>query len=118
MEHLNLAELSYDELLIADYEFDGEIAEALNAQGLSHKTVCPECHVDDFTHVEGCSKLELVEAPLTYEDLYIANHRSSGKLMEALDREGEGHWSICPECQVHGFQHADGCSKLKLLEDL
>jgi hypothetical protein len=120
MEELNLAEMSYDELLIEDYKRDGEVAEALNAQGLCYKTVCPECHVDDFTHVEGCSKQEILDnlLPLSYDDLYMANHRSNGKLMEALDQEAAGHWTICPECHLHGFQHIEGCDKLELLEDI
>lgn len=57
----NFATMSYDELFVDDYVSNGKIATQLNAIGLCSKTVCPECHVDDFCHVEGCSKLQLVE---------------------------------------------------------
>lgn len=39
----------------ADTESDGEVARILNENGCANWTVCPECNVDDFTHVEGCS---------------------------------------------------------------
>lgn len=30
------------------------LCELLNRNGAANWTVCPKCHVDDFTHVEGC----------------------------------------------------------------
>ncbi len=40
-----------------DIESDGQIElhEVLNESGLCNFTVCPECMIDDFIHVEGCS---------------------------------------------------------------
>lgn len=46
--------LSYDELESVDMWTKLSLAPVLNANGLAHRTVCPECHVDDFVHVEGC----------------------------------------------------------------
>lgn len=51
----------YDTLFVNDYVYNGKISKQLNEHGYCNKTVCPECSVDDFTHVEGCSKLKLVE---------------------------------------------------------
>lgn len=51
-----LTQLGYYELFLLDLLNDGEIATYLNNNGFANKTVCPECHVDDFTHVEGCSQ--------------------------------------------------------------
>lgn len=31
-----------------------ELMDVLNRCGAANMTVCPECRVDDFTHVEGC----------------------------------------------------------------
>ena len=45
----------YQILDAADNESDGEVARILNENGCANLTVCPECFVDDFTHVEGCS---------------------------------------------------------------
>lgn len=55
-----LSTMTYDRLFVDDYVYNGKIATQLNAMGLCSKTVCPECHVDDFCHVEDCSKLDLV----------------------------------------------------------
>jgi hypothetical protein len=33
---------------------DERVLDWLNANGFCNLTCCPECHVDDFTHVEGC----------------------------------------------------------------
>jgi hypothetical protein len=57
----NLLTKDYDTLFVDDFILNGKIAQVLNSQGYSHKTVCPECSIDDFTHVEGCSKLELIK---------------------------------------------------------
>ncbi len=32
-----------------------DVNAALNSHGLANWTVCPQCHIDDFVHVEGCS---------------------------------------------------------------
>lgn len=53
--------MSYDELYVNDYVYNGRVASYLNEKGQCHITVCPECHIDDFTHVENCSKLKLIE---------------------------------------------------------
>ena len=60
MPKARLADRSYDDLFVEDFIYNGKIAARLNAQGHANKTVCPECHIDDFQHVEGCSKLDLV----------------------------------------------------------
>jgi len=36
------------------------IAEILNESEESYKTVCPSCHTDDFTHIEGCEMIAKV----------------------------------------------------------
>ena len=47
--------LIYQALQIAHYNSEGdEIIRWLNANGFANLTCCPECRVDDFTHVEGC----------------------------------------------------------------
>lgn len=51
----NLHHLPYPQLYLLDLLNDGQIAKYLNNNGFASKTVCPECCVDDFTHVEGCS---------------------------------------------------------------
>lgn len=48
--------LPYPQLFLLDLLNDGEIATYLNHNGFANKTVCPNCMVDDFTHVEGCSQ--------------------------------------------------------------
>ena len=52
---------TYDTLFVEDFVSNGKIAKQLNAMGHPNKTVCPECGVDDFMHVDGCSKVELIE---------------------------------------------------------
>jgi hypothetical protein len=39
-----------------DVESNGAASEVCNESGNCHLTVCPECHVDDFVHVEGCKE--------------------------------------------------------------
>ena len=34
---------------------DDELTGVLNRNGCANWTVCPECRVDDFSHIEGCS---------------------------------------------------------------
>lgn len=45
----------YITLYMADHNTDGVIGTLLNNNGAFLLTVCPECHVDDFSHVETCS---------------------------------------------------------------
>lgn len=54
-EWAHIHELSYMECYILDLMRDGAVANYLNTHGHANATVCPECHVDDFFHVEGCS---------------------------------------------------------------
>lgn len=43
-------------MALAKEESNGtEVMDWLNLNGFANLTICPECHVDDFTHVEGCS---------------------------------------------------------------
>lgn len=51
----------YDTLFVDDYIYNGLIGKVLNNEGYPNKTVCPECHVDDFTHMEDCSKMDLIK---------------------------------------------------------
>jgi hypothetical protein len=37
------------------------VAGWLNSNGFCNLTCCPECHVDDFTHVEGCETAKIIE---------------------------------------------------------
>jgi hypothetical protein len=52
----NLPNLPYEQLYLLDALADGLITRYLNENGYANKTVCPECGVDDFCHVEGCTK--------------------------------------------------------------
>ena len=54
-----LSKEDYQVLQRADIATDGDINSFLNRTGFSNWTVCPECRVDDFSHVEGCSLAEL-----------------------------------------------------------
>ncbi len=45
----------YVALAMADtQEQDDSIPNWLNRNGFANLTCCPDCHCDDFTHVEGC----------------------------------------------------------------
>lgn len=50
----------YVALAILDF-LHPELHEILNRNACASLTVCPECFVDDFTHVEGCSIAEEIE---------------------------------------------------------
>ena len=52
-----LPTLSYDELYFMDIISHYKVSQYLNQNGYCSLTVCPECHIDDFIHVEGCSKI-------------------------------------------------------------
>ena len=46
-----------EEIIKSERELDDGLnllGTILNNNGAPNLTVCPECHVDDFTHVEGC----------------------------------------------------------------
>lgn len=47
-------EKDYLILLSIDLEYGGLLGTLFNRHGAPNATVCPRCHVDDFTHVEGC----------------------------------------------------------------
>ena len=42
----------------ADLGAHGTVVGVLNRNGCANWTVCPECRVDDFSHVEGCPLFE------------------------------------------------------------
>lgn len=45
----------YGALAMADRKAsNNDLLDWLNSNGFANLTCCPECHVDDFTHVEGC----------------------------------------------------------------
>ena len=44
----------YTTLGAMDQASEGCICNWLNANGCCNVTVCPACHVEDFSHVEGC----------------------------------------------------------------
>lgn len=45
----------YQSLAVLDYYSpNDDVVKWLNANGFCNLTVCPECHVDDFVHIEGC----------------------------------------------------------------
>ena len=53
----------YLALALADWKEPGdELLNWLNNNGFCNLTVCPECHVDDFVHVEGCKTGDELEA--------------------------------------------------------
>lgn len=49
----------YTELYRADFISRGKVREVLNRNGAANMTVCPLCHCDDFTHVQGCKMLKV-----------------------------------------------------------
>lgn len=51
---------AYIALAKADVIFDGEVSSALLHFGQANLSVCPECKVDDFCHVEGCATGDFV----------------------------------------------------------
>ncbi len=52
----------YITLYIADSRSDGVIGILLNNNGACALTVCPECHCDDFSHLETCSIWQELDA--------------------------------------------------------
>ena len=46
-----------DYLKLQEADLTVGVAEVLRKNGKCRWTVCPECRVDDFTHVEGCSMI-------------------------------------------------------------
>lgn len=51
----------YKALAFADRREKGNaVVNWLNYNGFCNLTVCPECHVDDFTHVETCRTGQLI----------------------------------------------------------
>lgn len=50
-----LNDKDYDILQRMDIDNAGALAQVLNRNGMARWTVCPKCHVDDFTHVEKCA---------------------------------------------------------------
>lgn len=52
-----VSEADYLELQRMDIATEGSLGDILNRNGHASWTGCPRCHVDDFTHVDGCSLL-------------------------------------------------------------
>jgi hypothetical protein len=50
----------YTTLAAMDHNAEGSIRDWLNANGNCNVTVCPACHVEDFSHVEGCPVLACI----------------------------------------------------------
>lgn len=50
----------YLALAVGD-RFSGDLNEQLNRNGGASLTVCPECMVDDFVHVEGCTVAKRID---------------------------------------------------------
>jgi hypothetical protein len=48
----------YKVLQQADIILNGKVAEVLNKNGQPSWTVCPNCCIDDFTHVEDCPLID------------------------------------------------------------
>jgi len=57
----------YVALSLLDADSTEDIAAWLNENGFANLTCCPRCHVDDFTHVEGCSLARLLKGVETTE---------------------------------------------------
>jgi len=53
--YTNLCGFTYIELQKLDYISNGKLTKILNDNGVPNLTVCPQCKVDDFVHVVGCS---------------------------------------------------------------
>lgn len=54
----------YKTLMLADDKSHGVIGTLLNYNGGASLTLCPECFVDDFGHLETCSIYAEVEGEL------------------------------------------------------
>lgn len=53
-----LSEADYLILQAADIALDCAVAGVLNRNGCANWTVCPQCRVDDFCHIEGCALIK------------------------------------------------------------
>lgn len=51
---LTIQEKIYKQLEFLDINEAYAVSKFLNSNGYANLTVCPECRVDDFVHVEGC----------------------------------------------------------------
>ena len=81
-----------DYLIIANLEaVDLNLLRVLNKNGCVNWSVCPECHMDDFTHVEGCS------------------------ILESLDCDHD--WKPCPEPIIDDWTHCSKCKSTRLMTD-
>jgi hypothetical protein len=49
-----LSKEDYQILEAADTKSDGAVARVLNENGCADFTICPECGVEDFIHIEEC----------------------------------------------------------------
>ncbi len=54
-----ISESEYLTLAMLNYIYQ-DVAAMLNESGESYKTVCPQCRVDDFTHISGCEMIAKV----------------------------------------------------------
>jgi len=63
-----LSQRDYLFLQELDLQTNGKLAALLNANGCANWTVCPECRVDDFTHVEGCRLIPMAVGGVVVHD--------------------------------------------------
>lgn len=61
VDAMSQQEKDYLILQSIDIERETVLGVILNRYGASNLTVCPRCHVDDFTHGEGCEFIVPVE---------------------------------------------------------
>lgn len=76
----NIKEEIYLALEKLDIETDCEVSRFLNKNGYPNLTCCPNCHVDDFVHVEGC---KFSENEISVVDkINLTNEEKYGKIKE------------------------------------
>lgn len=54
----------------------------------------------------------------SYDELFVEDYISNGKIAAQLNEQGLCSKTVCPECCVDDFTHAEGCSKQKLIEHI
>lgn len=93
----------YVALAMADIqEADDSIPNWLNANGFCNLTCCPECHVDDFVHVERCSiaaKMDVASNQL--EALLSLQGANAGKPQPVSDHPEERQHKSKTKASTH-----------------
>jgi hypothetical protein len=91
---------------------DDKLTGILNRNGSANLTVCPHCHVDDFTHVEGCDLSPLSRHSNEGEEREVPASALGAEwtAFGALPDRVPGGIYGCPGCSGNGTTgHQKGC---------